>query len=814
MAFNFNNILNIAGNWWKGAPAPVYYDMYQNDNDFDEAATNFYDEAVNNDLGGLGEEDFFADLADQPDDEFLLEKAIYQVDKPDVLMTPYGPALSPDIVASVVQEYPAITALAASPGEETNPDDFYDGWGDYFDEAESFSKDADDEINQIMDAVGDRTMIEGKIGEEPNILQAAGQQISDAFQGFMGLGDDIGLVDNVKGVMSNMADMFKSVQPMAIGMGGSLGTGDAPAPTGMEDQPMDVGGPSGLGNLVMSMEDMAKTELPPQAYGGYGSTSDSSQEMNQLFDLPPQEIIENIQNMGYTAEEISDWMNSPGWRVGAEQTSNPAILTSQINMAFPELMGDPLDPVAPPLVATPQPVAPGNVDIEGYLNTHLAESLNPPVMYPADASSGPIVQQSVKAMLSDAPTLSDVPTDTGVSTGLQDTVTGDPTVTPVPTTTATPVTTTQGTETGLDISSAKGDAIPDEGLKWDQDLQKVFYKKMYAEPGMGRSDVLKDLPTIFNQTKAMFLALKGPEMWDDLLQPVVEADKLDKLSDATEVAKAKASLEAEYQEFLSGYLSNPSQALANPDMRANIMRISDILQKYEDNPDTSTWNAVDFRSYNWISALFGDDYIGRVHRDALIGLQISGGGLGRYSNALRASASRQIDHLRKMGWTESRIFQRMMGIRGEQPAETATRQFRPETLEDLRIEDQPMDVGGDYGISAITGADPADMGSKIWDFAEPTKPVPTRGDTSTMPTQPFVPDFVPETPEDLMVLDQLMDVGGASTQPFVPERPAFVPETLDDLRIEDQAMAVGGVNRYEDELIRRAALGFEDYINY
>jgi len=132
----------------------------------------------------------------------------------------------------------------------------------------------------------------------------------------------------------------------------------------------------------------------------------------------------------------------------------------------------------------------------------------------------------------------------------------------------------------------------------------------------------------------------------------------------------------------------------------------------------------------------------------------------------------------------------------------------------LRIEDQPMDVGGDYGISAITGADPADMGSKIWDFAEPTKPVPTRGDTSTMPTQPFVPDFVPETPEDLMVLDQLMDVGGASTQPFVPERPAFVPETLDDLRIEDQAMAVGGVNRYEDELIRRAALGFEDYINY
>ena len=690
MAFEISNILNIAGNWWKGAPASVYYDMYQNDNDFDEAATNFYDEAVNNDLGGLGGEDFFADLADQPDDEFLLEKAIYQVDKPDVLMTPYGPALSPDIVASVVQEYPAITALAASPGEETNPDDFYDGWDDYFDEAESFSKDADDEINQIMDAVGDRTMIEGKIGEEPNILQAAGQQISDAFQGFMGLGDDIGLVDNVKGVMSNMADMFKSVQPMAIGMGGSLGTGDAPAPTGMDDQPMDIGGGGGIGDIMTGLGEEQMASVASQPFMGQLAAAAS---LNVLFEPDPdyepsidaimEELIGGyVQDDGTVAESqspetIRQWMSLPGWEDKVRGIGvDPEDFRQQLELV---LRG--------PLVASPQPatttIGPGPYRPETYDDLMQEDQ-------PMDVSESAYDIRLDKPLPHGPETMKDA------AKGVQTTETS------------------KKADLGGPPPTDEGEAI-----KWAEDLRKVFYKRIYAEPGVGRSDVLKELPNVFNQTKAMFLALEGPEMWNNI-QVIIDPSDLIEDIDRT---NARTSLETNYAAFLENYLSSPAQVLSDPAIRARSMKIARILKQYEDNPNFDEWSdqrdengLTDEDNYIWISALFGEHDAGYYNRRALIHLTRTGGKLGNYSKALMNSADRVMKYYENIGWSDTEIFRHMMRTPREKdyfPGE----------------EDQPMNVGGDYGISEMAGE--------------------VSGDP-----------FVAETLADLNVLDQPMSEGG------------------------------------------------------
>ena len=143
----------------------------------------------------------------------------------------------------------------------------------------------------------------------------------------------------------------------------------------------------------------------------------------------------------------------------------------------------------------------------------------------------------------------------------------------------------------------------------------------------------------------------------------------DPLSDEADVATSRETLEDQYARFLQVYLSNPAEVLAHPDVRARSMEIVDILSRYQDNPDLTTWSVDDEQKYIWMDALFGG--VNNSNTLALININLTGGGMGYYSQAILRSASRVMDYYRNIGWSEADIFKRMMGPGGQMDTEDA-----------------------------------------------------------------------------------------------------------------------------------------------
>jgi len=629
MAFNINNILNIAGNWWKGAPASVYYDMVENDSDFDEAATNFYDTLVEDEFS----DEYFAEL---PDDEFLVEKAIYQMDKPDAMMTPYGPSLVPEVVDSVIQEYPGILALGAL-SDDMEGDDYYDNdvWDTFFSVADNLLDTAGSAIDDMMGAIGNKAVTEGMMGQEGPIFSAAGDQMADAVTGlfdltaapvYAGTGeppeqgpDKGGLFDTVKGVAGNMADIFTTgFEAQAEGQQLLAG--------GYQD--IGTGITEGVGDIITGFGEGQLEKMTAQ-----NPQIAAAVKLNKLFEpdeadnysASPNEILAELQ--GQTPDTLQVWMNLPGWEgsvlgVGGD----PDEFRQQIE----ESMGLGLDPMS--LEQTQeQQMTPGPGGYDPAIHTVLGGSAQG---YPVPKEATP---QPERNFLLNTIQQQDILERTG----------GDPSQRPV---------------TGkIDL----GGPIPTgEPGKWDENLGKIFYQRIYAIPGVGRSDVLKELPSIFKQTRAMFLLVGGSSAWENI-KAIAEADYL---TEDKQVTAARGSLETQYAAFLEKYLRNPALTLANPAMLSQARDVARILLQYENNQDFDTWPPGDEEKYTWMDALFGTGDVYGDNRLALINLNLTGGGMGNWSKALQNSAARVMQHHRNMGMSEAWIFERMMRNRTKEDA--------------------------------------------------------------------------------------------------------------------------------------------------
>ena len=595
----FNNILNIAGNWWKGAPAPVYFDMYENNIEFDDAVTD-YSEMY------MDEPDFFGEeLGSELDDEFLVEKAIYQVEQPDAMLTPYGPALTSEAVEATVAEYPGIMALATTPGGVSNPDDFFDGWDEYFSEADTFSAEASDEIDQIMEAVSNTAVAEGQIGSEPSILSQIGEQLGDAASNIGDVFADP--VELAKGVAGNIADMFNNALEPELEP--TLYAGD-PMAAGAASPDDEDTGQGFMGNIADMLTASGEATIDNIAALPGGGQLMAGMKLDKLLDpeidgsvLTPYEILEQLAG-GYVQEDgtiaqpqdsetVSQWMSTGTWddRV-SEIGLDPDELRQQIEDTF-----------------------------------RISPAQHPDITFGADTF-----------------------TDEDLADTIADT-------------TAATTTSTSGPSLE-DVKESGRYGYDDDGLEsqWGEDLRKVFYKRIYAEPGVGRSDVVSELPNVFNQTRAMFLALHGGEMLESIKKKTTDDPAM------------RASLEDQYQEFLDDYLANPAQVLADPALRTRILNISDILRRGEEEPEFRVWSTEDENQYTWMDALFGEGQ--GTNRNALIDINLTGGGMGEYSKALQQSAARAMNYYRNIGWTEAQIFKYMTGA--GRPTKATTTQAVPE----------------------------------------------------------------------------------------------------------------------------------------
>ena len=671
----FDGILEVAGNWWKGVPAPIYFDMYQNDIDFDDAATNYNDAQIEADFGGgpfpLDEELLAADFENGMFDDLLVEKTIYQIDHPDATMTPYGPGLLPEEMERAVAEYPSLMALTAAPDEGVDSDDYYAGWDTHFDMADEFYEGAEDEINFAMEAVELQTANEGAIGDELTFIERIGEQIQQA-------------VGNVLGATAtDVAAMPSAVEPDAPDIKPDLWVqqltgGDAEQKETDDAAGVKLGSPmkgGGLNEAIdfgkgvlenISQQFQQQTQLvgpdeaiakdmarqypmfgmnPYQALFGDDPVTGripDTRAMNSLIKdgETVDEVIKQLSvlygDVGHGPHEIMAWIRSKDFaegvrKFGGDPDAYRRRIMSEFNLTGPltqELGLSTVDVDFPSLLGT------GGLDVPMLGAESLTESL-----LEKDFPGG----QDPDFVYGPSSTLETSGVGDLVTTEGQDVAVGD---------------------TGLvSVTSARKGSTPGEGINWGEDLRKVFYERMYAEPGVGRSDVINQLGNVFSQTRAMFLALYGGGLWNNI--KTIE----DPLSDEADVATSRETLEDQYARFLQVYLSNPAEVLAHPDVRARSMEIVDILSRYQDNPDLTTWSVDDEQKYIWMDALFGG--VNNSNTLALININLTGGGMGYYSQAILRSASRVMDYYRNIGWSEADIFKRMMGPGGQMDTEDA-----------------------------------------------------------------------------------------------------------------------------------------------
>ena len=216
------NIPAMFGRVYTAAPPEVFWDMYENDSSFDEASQRQIDREMNFDL------DPFADLmgTDPMDDEFAVEKAIYQEgirarNNQDVggIETPYGLGLEEDALEIITAEYPGIKAMAGVDLDEVDA---------LFTEAELYASAFDPNIENMLDNVQARAEKEGSLDQLPLVHDAIGSELeagmSLGFPGSMGqtsaytsplqLDEDPGSF--ASGLIDKTGELFSGINPFEV----------------------------------------------------------------------------------------------------------------------------------------------------------------------------------------------------------------------------------------------------------------------------------------------------------------------------------------------------------------------------------------------------------------------------------------------------------------------------------------------------------------------------------------------------------------------------------------------------------------------
>lgn len=217
---------------------------------------------------------------------------------------------------------------------------------------------------------------------------------------------------------------------------------------------------------------------------------------------------------------------------------------------------------------------------------------------------------------------------------------------------------TDGTAKIIDFADAKASVGDGKDIEFREDLNAIFYNKVYARPGAGRADVQRHLPTLLGDTKSLFFLYEGMNAWQPL-----ERIKEGATSDIRE--EARNVLEDNYSRFLDKYLRNPAAYRGGPNFRKQLTYVNSMLKKLQNNPNITTWtNLVDQANAPWVQGLFGDedDPFDQVNRWNLIKLSATRGGMGAYSQQLQGGLNDLMRYHTQTGKSQRDIFDIMTQI--------------------------------------------------------------------------------------------------------------------------------------------------------
>ena len=698
------NIPAMFGRVWTGPPEAALWDMYENDVSFDEASQNVMNDSMSDSSDIFGEQQLGDDL--EGDDPDALEKAIYQINvatdngsDPSGIMTPYGPGLGIEEIGALVEQYPGIES-----GLDLGAKD------DYFSDADFFVKGASDELDAIIDAVEESTEREGRIGEEPGFWGRIGEQLASVFDiepAYASDGltpsdspiqseDDAGVLDWFGSVASNIADFF--TEGLEAGAEGQMALAGAYQNIG--------------GDILEQGQDFADgvfSSVPPLMTGpsvlGAGFQAQPGAELNQLLDLSPAEILENLRRDETPYGEITDWMNSQEFDTLAAQGGNdPSRLRAILESMAPEMemYGRGIDGGPAP----DDPViddAGGDQGFWGGIGATLGRAGdiigNPNLLtnrnffgLPSDDKTGetgetdktdlnetfPPKNGGVAPSKKDGPGLDWTPrteeqiewdawydglsseekfeydelvkaysvtqTAESAATNAREKIIGKKTTPP------------KTSPTSAFIASQAGAPERSAGTIINENLRKVFYSKMYARPEANRWDVQKQLPTLFSQTKTLFFLHEGRNAWDAYGKQALDTGT--STTDKSKRAAAQTELDSAYKKFLGQYLANPLSKRAGWNFKSKLSDLSIMLGKSKEDADA----AGQIAEWSWADANFGDTAGDRgvINRDSLVKLNATQGSTGYYSDRIHSSIDKLLTYYRNMGeMTEPQILAHM-----------------------------------------------------------------------------------------------------------------------------------------------------------
>jgi len=205
----------------------------------------------------------------------------------------------------------------------------------------------------------------------------------------------------------------------------------------------------------------------------------------------------------------------------------------------------------------------------------------------------------------------------------------------------------------IQVAKVVAGAIEEEkpGETINENLRKVFYSKMYAQPGTNRWDVQRQLPTLFSQTKTLFFLHEGGDAWTEYGKMALEG-----VGEAKETARTQ--LDNAYDEFLSGYLANPLSKRTGLNFRSRLNRLNSLMKKSRKDVSGTPQEA----EWLWADATFGDTAgdRGKTNRDTLVKLHATQGSVGYFSDRIQSSIDKQLAYYRNMGeMTEPEILAHM-----------------------------------------------------------------------------------------------------------------------------------------------------------
>jgi hypothetical protein len=308
-----------------------------------------------------------------------------------------------------------------------------------------------------------------------------------------------------------------------------------------------------------------------------------------------------------------------------------------------------------------------------------------------------------------------------------------------------------------DAEKADAEDADDEATYWDDmpddrldiamgflndNLKRAFYQKFAGRPGAGRYQIRSQMDNIFADSLTLFHLYGGEtnfkdswaQNWQDYQKAVTT--KVGEVADT-------GPLEGAYNTFLNRYMADPYGMRSGSQFDAAVSEVGRLLNLYEnqilpEGHDMATFilkgglpgiSNEDVQRLPWVIGMFGEGK-GDAARRNLAHLYRTGGSKSYYAQQIHSVMDEMWDYWSAIGMSEADIFQRMTA---------------PGTKEDLNVKDQPGKVGSSWGVPNVS--------------ASPIIPDDNQYDTNA---DEVSSSYVPPYTGDMAIPDELLGQDGFS----------------------------------------------------